>query len=152
MSDLTWDVAKMTKELIDDNWDTANARKPQYIELRTENSTGDTRKRVRRQNEYILFAEQQERGLEYSDIGWNTRTNTASCFAEISTADSRERREELIAEVRRIAEEARTRNSEIGTPGGWDNVQIDMTVVDDDNFGWWVAEVTFNYVKRKQRV
>lgn len=152
VASVEWDVAKLTKGLIEDNWDTTNADKPQYIELRTEDDSGTTRKRVRRHNEYILFAEQQERGMEYSDIFWNTRTLTTACYAEISTAESRERREEILAEVERIAVEARTRNESIGTPGGWDNIKMEVTVTDDENFGWWVAEVTFNYTKRKDTV
>lgn len=152
VSDVDWDVASLTKDLILDNWDTSNAAKPEYIELMTEDEDGNTRKRVRRHNEYILFAEQQERGMEYSDIFWNTRTLTASCYAEISTAKSRERREDMLAEVERIAVNARTRNESIGTPGKWDNIQMEVTVIDDENFGWWVAEVTFNYTKRKNTV
>lgn len=152
VSSVDWDVAKLTKNHIDTNWNKENAAKPQYIELRTEDDKGQTRKRVRRNNEYILFAEESERGMEYSDIFWNTRDLTAACFAEVSTAESRERREEMVAEIERIAVESRTGNSSIGTPGGWDNLQIQVTTIDDENFGWWVAEITFNYAKRKDAV
>lgn len=147
-----WDVASLARGLVDNNWDANNADKPQYIELRTEDGSGDARKKVRRHNEYILFAEQQERGMEYSDVFWNTRTLTASCVAEISTADTRQRREEMLAEVERIAVDARTENESIGTPGGWDNLKIEVSVIDDENFGWWVAEVTFTFTKRKDTV
>ena len=146
------DVTRLTKNLIDEHWDSANADKPQYIELRTEDDDGRTRKKVRRHNEYILFAEESPRTMEYSDIFWNTRDLTASCYAEISTAESRQRREEIFQEVERIALEARTPHESIGTPGGWDNLQIEATFTDDENFGWWVAEVTFNYTKKKQVV
>lgn len=149
VSSVDWDVAKLTKELIEDNWKSSNVDKPQYIELRTEDDEGSTRKRVRRHNEYILVAEESERGMEYSDIFWNSRNLNASCYVEISTAKSRKRREELLEEVERIAVNSRTRGESIGTPGGWDNLQINVTVIDDENFGWWVAEVTFNYAKRK---
>jgi len=147
-----WDVAKLTRDLIDDNWDSANGDKPEYIELRTEDSEGNTRKKVRRHNEYILFAEQQERGMEYSDIFWNTRNLNTACYVEISTAKSRARREEILAEVERIAVSSRTPNESIGTPGGWDRLQIEATVIDDENFGWWVAEVTFSFTKVKDNV
>lgn len=149
---VNWDVAKVTKDLIEDEWDYANTDKPQYIELRTEDSEGNTRKKVRRHNEYILFAEQGERGMEYSDIFWETRNLNTSCYAEISTSKSRERREELIAEVERIAVNARTPNEDIGTPGGWDRLNLEVMVTDDENFGWWVAEVTFSYTKVKDNV
>lgn len=152
VASVDWDVAKLSKNLIDNNWDTNNASKPQYIELRTEDDDGNTRKRVRRHNEYILCAEEQERTMEYSDIFWNTRTLTASCFLELTTAKSRQRREDMLAEVERIAVAARTRNESIGTPGGWDNIQMEVMVTDDENFGWWVAEVTFTFTKRKDTV
>jgi len=152
VSSVDWDVARLTEELIDENWDSGNADKPQYLELRTEDSEGNTRKRVRRHNEYILVAEESERSMEYSDIFWNTRDLSASCYAEISTADSRERREELLAEVERIAVNARTPGESIGTPGGWDRLRINVQVFDDENFGWWVAELTFNYEKVKESV
>lgn len=152
ISSVEWDVANLSKDLIEENWESSNASKPQYIELRTEDDDGNTRKRVRRHNEYILFAEQQERGMEYSDIFWNTRNLNAACFAEISTAKSRARREEILAEVERIVVASRTRNSDIGTPGGWDNLQMEVSVIDDENFGWWVAEVTLTYGKRKDSV
>lgn len=149
---VTWDVADITKDLIDNNWDTNNADKPQYIELRTEDSDGDTRKTVRRHNEYILFAEEGERGTEYSDIFWNTRDLTAGCYAELSTAESRARRNELFGEVERITVDSRTRNSTIGTPGGWDVLQMNANFIDDENYGWWVAEIHFMYTKRKDSV
>lgn len=152
VSSVDWDVAKLTKNLIDEKWKKENTSKPQYIDLRTEDSDGSTRKRIRRHNEYILVAEESERGMEYSDIFWNSRNLTAACYVELSTAESRERREQMLEEVERIAVNARTRNESIGTPGGWDNLQIQATVIDDENFGWWVAEVTFNYAKRKDAV
>lgn len=152
VSSVDWDVAKLSRDLIDDNWDASNADKPQYIELRTEDSDGSTRKRIRRNNEYILVAEESDREMEYSDIFWNSRNLSASCFIELSTAHSRERREEMLAEVERIAVNARTPNESIGTPGDWDHLQIQATVIDDENFGWWVAEVTFTYAKKKESI
>lgn len=150
VSSVEWDVASLTKDLIEDNWDSSNAEKPQYVELRTEDEEGNARKKIRRHNEYMLFAEQQERGMEYSDLFWDTRTLNATCFAEVSTAHSRQRREELIAEIERIAVASRTRNESIGTPGNWDNLRMEVTVIDDENFGWWLAEITFNYEKKKE--
>lgn len=152
VSDVDRDVAKMTRDHIDEHWDASNADKPQYIELRTEDSEGNTRKAVRRHNEYILFAEESERNMEYSDVAWNSRNITQTCYAEISTAESRQRREDLFAEVERIAVESRTGLAAIGTPGGWDNLRINASFIDDENFGWWVAEVTFEYTKKKEMI
>lgn len=144
-TNVEWDVAALTRDLIDDEWDSTNTEKPQFIELVTENDDGATRKRVRRHNEYILFAEQGERTYEYPDLGWNSRSLEAECYAELSTATSRQRRSELLTEVERIAVAHRKRDD---TPGGWDVMQIGFTLVDDENFGWWSAQVTFSYAKR----
>ncbi|PSP28619.1 hypothetical protein BRC65_01850, partial [Halobacteriales archaeon QH_2_65_14] len=94
-------------------------------------------------------AEDQERGLEYSDIFRETRNLSASCYVELSTPESRERREELFAEIERIAVEHRKRPD---TPGNWDDITLNAQVVDDENFGWWMASITFSYTKRKDLI
>lgn len=149
---ITWDMAPKTRDLIEDNWDSANTDEPQYIELVKEDDKGDARKRVRRHNEYILFAEQGERTSEYADIFWNTRNLSTEVYAEVSTAKSRTRLNNLFGEIDRIAMDARTRNSTIGTPGGWDNLRISASFFDDEQFGWHVAEITFTYTKRKDTI
>lgn len=146
-TNLDRDIAKLTRDLIKDNWDSGEAPEPAHIELVTEDNSGTTRKRIRRHNEYILVAEESERGMEYSDLFWNTRDFTQACYVEFSTAESRERREEIFNEIERIAVEHRT-NPE--TPGNWDMLEISATIIDDENFGWWMGEFSFQYkaVKR----
>lgn len=149
VSDVEWDVASLTRDLIDEKWDDDSVRKPEYVELVTEDDRGNARKRLRRSNEYILVAEEQERGLEYSDIFRSTRDLSASCYVELSTSDSRSRREEIFSEIERIGVENRKRPE---TPGGWDDITMSAQVVDDENFGWWMANITFNYTKRKDLI
>lgn len=143
-TDTQLDVAVLTRDLLREEWNSGNAVKPEFIELVTEDDRGQQRKRVRRHNEYILFAEEGERTYEYPDLGWNARTLKAQCYAEVSTAESRERRSELLGEVERIAVSNRVE------PGGttWDVLEFKPTLIDDENFGWWVAEITFTYTKR----
>lgn len=148
VSDVEWDVATLTRDLIDNNW-SDGVRKPNYIELVTEDSQGNARKRVRRSNEYIHVAEEQERNLEYSDLFRSTRDLSASCYVELSTPESRQRREELFAEIERIGVAHRKRPD---TPGGWDDVTMTAQVIDDENFGWWMASISFSYTKRKDLI
>jgi hypothetical protein len=148
VSDVEWDVASLVRDLIDENW-SDDVREPDYIELVTEDEQGNARKRVRRTNEYIHVAEEQERGLEYSDIFRDARNLSASCYVELSTPESRQRREELFAEVERIGVEHRKRPD---TPGGWDDITMNAQVIDDENFGWWMASITFNFTKRKDLI
>jgi len=149
VSDVEWDIAQLTRDLIDDEWNEPDVRKPGYVELVTEDERRNARKRVRRTNEYIHVAEDQERGLEYSDIFREARNLSASCYVELSTPESRARREELFAEIERIAVEHRKRPD---TPGNWDDITLNAQVVDDENFGWWMASITFNYTKRKDLI
>lgn len=149
MTDPTRDVAKMTRDLIQDEWDSANTKEPAHIELVTEDNSGTTRKRIRRHNEYVLVAEESERGMEYSDLFWETRDFNAACYVEFSTAESRDRREEMFREIERIAVEHR---SNPATPGDWDRLEVSATMVDDENFGWWMGEFTFAYSAVKRSV
>lgn len=151
VSDVEWDVAKITRDLIDEQWNEGNqnVRRPDKIELVTEDNQGNARKRVRRTNEYIHVAEESERSLEYSDLFYEARNLSASCYVEFSTNESRSRREEIFAEIERIGVEHRKRPD---TPGGWDNVNMNAQVIDDENFGWWMANITFSYEKRKEGI
>jgi len=151
MSTPTRDVAKLTRDLIDEQWGEGDTdpRKPDYIELVTEDEQGNARKRVRRTNEYIHVAEEQERGNEYTDFQRNTRNLTGYCYVEFSTNESRSRREEMYDELDRIAVAHRKRPD---TPGGWDDLKFSAKIVDDENFGWWVGELNFEYTKRKDLI
>lgn len=148
---VTFDVAVLTRDLIDNQWGkgSSDPDKPERIELVTEDEQGNARKRVRRQNEYIHVAEEQERGNEYTDFQRNTRNLAGYCYVEFSTPKSRARREEIYAELDRIAVAHRKRPD---TPGGWDEMTFGAQITDDENFGWWVGQLNFEYVKRKELI
>lgn len=148
-TNIDWDVASLTLDMIDQQWDDDRVDKPDRIELYTEDEDGNNRKRVRRTNEYIHVAEEQERGMEYTDVFWETANRSASCFVEFSTPESRERREEIFSEIERIAMSNRKRPD---TPGGWDEVKVSGSVTDDENFGWWMGQFTFSYTRRKELI
>lgn len=142
-----WDVATITKEIIDSSWDAdadLDAGDQPRTELLTEDNDGKARQRVRRNaNEYILVHEPGEREMEYSDLFMSAEDKSALVSIEASTADSRDRRDVLFRELKRIANEHRKRPD---TPGNWDTLQIQTAnTFDDTNFGWWVVEMSMIY-------
>lgn len=141
-----WDVANMTRDLIDSEWREDVVNKPEKVELYTEDEEGDTRKKVRRDNEYVHVAEVQNREIEYTDLFQNTENLSAACFVEFSTPVSRQRRELMFHEIKNIATEHRKRPD---TPGNWDTLEVNAEIYDDENFGWWMGRFTFSYSRKK---
>lgn len=144
-----WDVAELTRAFIDTHWgtlaDSTGPTKPPNIELVTEDSDGNPRKGVDYTEEYILVVETGERTTEYIDGPRDAADLAASCQIEVSTPQSRDRREELLGEMQVLAKGARKRAATPGTPGDWDTADLDATAVDDEVFNWWTVEATWRY-------
>lgn len=147
VSDVDWDVAELTRTLIDDNWgslaESAGPSKPAHIELLSEDEDGNPRKGVDYTEEYILVSETSQRGQEYIDGPRDVVDLNAVAFVEVSTPQSRSRREELWSEMLVLAEYARKRRE--GTPGGWDTVDLSASTIDDEVFNWWTFEAQWSY-------
>lgn len=147
VSDVDWDVAELTRALIDNNWGTlaesAGPTKPGKIELLSEDADGEPRKGVDYTNEYILVSETSSRGQEYIDGPRDVVDLNAVAFVEVSTPKSRSRREELWSEMLVLAEYARKQRQ--GTPGGWDTVDVSSATIDDEVFNWWTFEMQWSY-------
>jgi len=147
VTNLTWDVAALTRDFVDQEWGQAPAStaaaKPAHVELLSEDEDGQPRKGVDYTEEYVLVAETGSRERPYSDGPREVVDPSASCQMEVSTPEGRSRREELWSELVALAEYARKRSE--GTPGGWDTVTMNAATVDDEVFGWWTLEIEWQY-------
>lgn len=147
VTDVDWDVAGLTRDLIDAEWgnqpDSTNPTKPENIELLSEDADGNPRKGVDYTEEYILVSETSSRGRTYIDGPMDVVDLDAVAFVEVSTPQGRSRREELWSELLVLAEYARKRRE--GTPGGWDTVVVDGATIDDEIFNWWTYEMEWSY-------
>lgn len=147
VASIDWDVAGITRDLIDNQWGqlpaSAGPTKPAHIELFSEDSSGNARTGVDYTEEYILVSETGDRTREYSDGPRDVVDLGASAHLEASTPQGRTRREAIWAELLVIAEYARKRSQ--GTPGDWDTVDVTAAPVDDQVFNWWSLEMTWNY-------
>ncbi|AGM11209.1 hypothetical protein M197_gp44 [Haloarcula hispanica tailed virus 2] len=147
VSDVEWDVASETRDLIDNNWGTlpesAGPTKPAHIELWSEDEDGNPRKGVDYTEEYILVSETSNREQTYIDGPRDAVDLSAVAFVEVATPQSRSRREELWSELLVIAEYARKKNE--GTPGGWDTVDVSGATINDQIFNWWAFELSWDY-------
>lgn len=149
VTDVEWDVASEVRDYIDSNWGalagSAGPSKPAHIELRTEDEDGNPRKGVDYTQEYILVVETGDRDQEYVDGPRDVVDLQASCQMEVSTPQSRARREALFTEMLVLQEGARKKAATPGTPGGWDTATLDTTTVDDEVFNWWTFEGTWTF-------
>lgn len=156
MVDVDWDVASLTRDFLDDNWDSENngIAEPDKIELLTEDDSGKARRRVRRNsNEYILTYEPGEREMAYADIFHASEDLSAMCAIEASTSDGRARRDEMFSEIKRLVNERRKRAGPVATPGNWDRLNIQTAnPFDDTNFGWHVIEMTVEYSRHSDLI
>lgn len=147
VTSINWDVAKLTRDFLDNNWGTApsstNASKPANIELLSEDQAGNARKGVDYTEEYILVVETGDRQREYADGPRDVVDLGATCNMEVSTPQSRSRREALWDELLALVEYARKRSE--GTPGDWDTVSMTAAPVDDEVFNWWTLEMEWQY-------
>jgi len=147
VSDVDWDVAELTRTLIDDNWgtltDSADPPKPAHIELYSEDENGNPRKGVDYTEEYILVSETSNREETYIDGPREAVDLSGVAFVEVATPQSRDRREELWSELLVLAEHARKRRE--GTPGGWDTVDVSGATINDQVFNWWAFELSWDY-------
>jgi hypothetical protein len=147
VTDVDWDVAGLTRDLIDAEWgtrpDSQGPAKPAHIELLSEDADGNPRKGVDYTEEYVLVSETSTRGQTYIDGPRDVVDLDAAAFVEASTPAGRERREELWLELLTISEYARKRDA--GTPGGWDTVVVDGATIDDEIFNWWTYEMEWAY-------
>jgi len=146
------DVARIMVELLRGAWDTTSVEQPEVFRLRTEDENGRPRKNVDPQaDEYLLFSEVDERNEDYADLGRNSVSLDYACFAEFATTYGRDRRKEVYKEVRRIARENSKRveaETVLGeTLAGWDRLDYNATVPDEDLFDFWVIEFTFTFQK-----
>ena len=146
------DVAEVMLELLRSEWDTNSVEQPEVFRLRTEDESGTPKKNVDPQaDEYLLFSEVDERNEDYVDLGRNSVSLEFACFAEFATIQGRSRRKEVFKEVRRIA---RANNKRVDaeqvlgeTLAGWDRLDMNATVPDEDLFDFWVIEFTFTFQK-----
>lgn len=156
MADVDWDVATLTRDLLDAQWDSPGngIDEPDKIELLTEDNTGKARQKVRRNSsEYILTYEPGERNVEFADIFWESEDESAMCAIEASTQKGRARREEIFKEIKRIINAHRTRSEDTPTPGNWDTLEIQTAnPFDDTNFGWHVVEMTVEYSRHSNLI
>jgi hypothetical protein len=140
-------VARLTRDFVADNWDAhpraTGASEPANIELKTEDAQGQARKGVDYTEEYVLVLETGSREQEYVDGPLDVVDPAASCLMEVSTPESRARREELYRELLGLARYARKRRA--GAPGGWDTVTLTTATVDDEVFGWWTLEMEWQF-------
>lgn len=147
MADPELDVALVVRDLIDAEW-LGTVTKPETIRLRTEDETGEATKGVSASvGEYILVSETQERSEEWA-CGRNVLNFDAACFVEFATNESRARREEVYRELRRIARRNRDRReaaSHGATLGEWDTLDVSTTVTDDETFGFWAFNQTWQF-------
>lgn len=147
VSDVDWDVAKLTRDFIDNNWGTLaesqSPPKPANIELRTEDSDGNPRTGVDYTEEYVLVSETANRDQSYVDGPRDVVDLSAVAYVEAATPESRSRREEMWTELLVLSEHARKRSD--GTPGGWDTVDINTVTIPDDAFNWWAFEFQWTY-------
>ena len=113
VSDVDWDVASLTRDLIDSNWgslaESSGPAKPANIELLSEDNDGEPRKGVDYTEEYVLVSETSNRGQEYIDGPRDVVDLSAVAYVEVSTPQSRSRREEMWSEMLVLAEYARKR-------------------------------------------
>jgi len=147
VSDLEWDVADLTRRLIDTNWgnlpESAGVEKPAHVELWSEDNDGNARKGVDYTEEYVLVSETSERSQEYIDGPREAVDLSATAFVEVATPRGRSRREQLWSELLVLAEYARKRSE--GTPGNWDTVDVSGATINDQAFNWWAFELSWDY-------
>jgi len=156
MAEVDWDVATLTRDLIDNNWDSPGngIDKPAKVELLTEDDTGKARQKVRRNSsEYVLVYEPGERDISSADIFHASEDLSAMCAIEASTQNGRARREEIFSELKRIINAHRKRSLDTPTPGNWDKLNIQTAnPFDDTNFGWHVVEMTVEYSRHSDLI
>lgn len=150
VTDPETDVATVVLDLLKAEWDEENVDPPDTFRLRTEDEQGRPKKNVDPQtDEYLLFSEVDERNEDYGDPGRNTVDFDYACFAEFATIHGRDRREEVYREVRRICRKNNSRyqaEQVLGNDlGGWDTLNYNATVPDEDLFDFWVIEWTFSF-------
>jgi hypothetical protein len=151
------DTAGLMLELLNTAWDTDTVEKPDVFRLKTEDEQGRPKKQVQPQaDEYLLFSEIDERNEDYADLPRNSVSLDYACFAEFATVIGRDRREEVFQEIRRIAR-ANNRRLDAETLlgqslGGWDRLNYNATVPDEDLFDYWVIEWTFTLDKSSHTI
>jgi len=147
IGDPDWDVASATRDMLRN---ARNAGGSAFGEATGVDTVPDERvvlsnteagKGIDYTHEYVLVSETGERGFEWADLILESYNADAATFVELATPDSRDRREELWAEV-----------AGSGTPGSWDTLSVESAPVNDDAFNWWAMEVTFIYEASSRKV
>lgn len=139
-----WDVAKVSRDYISNNWPSVGGTKPENIVL------ASNHKGVDFTQEYILVSETGERGRTYSDLQRNHYDADSVAFIEVATPESRSRREEMWDGMLQIGKEMRKRSASL--PGNWDTMDVDGAPINDDAYNWWAMEITFAFNARSRKL
>lgn len=148
MFNVTWDVAPLTLDYIDDNWgefdESDNPSKPEKIRLVSEDEDGNPKKGWDPASyDYVLISENESRNVTPVDGPRETYNLSASVNVRITTPKSRARRTAMWEELLLLALKARKRRLE--TPGNWDTMTLEPQTVPDDNFNFWLFEGAWLY-------
>jgi len=148
---VTWDVAPLSKNYIRDNWGSLSASsspsEPSTFRLVTEDEDGNPKKGWDPAGEeYVLVKEIDEsRTIEWIDGPRDVADLSAVAEIRATTPASRARRTELHDELLVLYENVRKRSSQ--SLGDWDTVTMEPHNVPDEQFNFWMVEMTWLFEK-----
>lgn len=149
---VTWDVAPLTKNYIQNNWATLSASsspsEPDVYRLFSEDENGNPKKGWDPAGrEYVLVKEIDEaRNIEWVDGPRDVANLSAQAQVRVTTPTSRARRTEMYDEVLVLYENVRKRRSQ--SLGSWDTITLEPVSVPDEMFNFWLSEWTWTFEKK----
>lgn len=147
MSRPDYDVGSLTRDLIDNNWDTNNTAKPDYIRLTSENNSGRGQKGILNPatSDYIRIHQEGEGNVEYQATR-QSRDVTMAAFLNWNTPDSRSRFYDMHKEIDRILFASKRRiDSNPGTPDDWDTLGVSYTFSGGEQSKYWQGSATLTF-------
>lgn len=149
---VTWDVAPLTKNYLDNNWGSLSASsgpsRPDIFRLFSEDENGNPVKGWDPAGqEYVLVKEVDEtRLIEPVDGPRDVFNLTAHAQIRVTTPSSRARRTAMTDEVLTLWENVRKRSSQ--SLGSWDTITLEPVSVPDEMFNFWMSEWTWVFEKK----
>lgn len=149
---VTWDVGPLTKNYIRDNWgslaDSAGPAAPSVFRLFSEDESGNPKKGWDPAGqEYILVKEVDgSRTISWEDGSRDVANLSNVATIRATTPTSRARRTALHDELVTLYENVRKRSST--ALGGWDTISLEPTNVPDEQFNFWMVEMTWLFEKK----
>jgi hypothetical protein len=141
-----YDVGALTRDLLDNNWNTNNTDRPDIIRLTTEDNSGNHTKGIPNPatSDYIRVHQEGEATVEYQAQRLS-RDISMAAFLNWNTPDSRTRFYDMFDEIDRILQNAKRRRD--NTPGGWDTVDVSYTINGGERTKYWQGSATVTYHK-----